>query len=93
MQFPPWADRPDLTPKERCQQRLAYLVSRLALFVDPRNSHRALAEFVGIDHSTISTSIRQGYFSPYIAKRIEGSLGRQQVRAEWLVDPLSIKTK
>lgn len=93
MQFPHWADAPNLSKKRRASMRLRYLISTLALQATQRTSHRALAAKVGIDHSTISKAVRDGGFSHYSAALIENTLGRQHVRAEWLTDPLSISSK
>lgn len=93
MQFPPWADAPNLSKKKRASLRLRFLISQLAIHATQRTSHRALATAVGVDHSTISKAIRDGAFTHYTANLIETSLGRKHVRAEWLVDPLSITSK
>jgi hypothetical protein len=92
MQFPLWADNPKLSKKRRATLRLKYIISHLSLMVSARQSHRALGEACGLDHSTISMYVRRGGFSQNAASMIETTMGREHVRAEWLVDPLSIKT-
>ena len=93
MQFPPWADGPKLSKKRRATLRLKYMISRLALIASVRQSHRALGERCGLDHSTISMYVRRGAFSPNAAAVIEQAMGRNNIRAEWLTDPLNIEVE
>ena len=92
MQFPPWANGPKLSKKRRASLRLRFIVSNLALNVSGRQSHRALAEHVGLNHSTISLYVSRGAFSEKAAKTIEQRVGQTTCRAEWLTDPLNIET-
>ena len=93
MQFPSWADAPKLSKKRRATQRLRFIISNLALRVSGRQSHRALADHVGLNHSTISVYVRRGAFSEKAAKVIEDRVGKELCPSEWLTDPLSIKTQ
>ena len=92
MQFPPWANGPKLSKKQRASLRLRYIISKISLQISGRQSHRALAEHVGLNHSTISLYVSRGAFSEKAAKTIEERVGRTICRAEWLTDPLNIET-
>jgi hypothetical protein len=88
MQIPQWVERGKRRKAERASARLKYTMTFLAAKHTGRQSIRALAEMVGMDHSTISIYIRRGSFSERAAKRIEEALGTEEVTARFLMEPL-----
>ena len=93
MKIPHWVDARKRKKTERASARLKYVLGVIAATHTGRQSMRALAEKVGMDHSTLSTYIRRGAFSVAAAQRIECTFGRDVVTCEFLLDPLSIATK
>lgn len=89
MNFPKWVDQPR-SKKARATNRLKYLLTILAANATGRQSMRALAEKVGLDHSTLSGHIRKGSFPKKSATLIELKIGRDTIKHEDLMDPLSI---
>lgn len=90
MLFPKWADAPRMPKAERAAGRLQYLVQTLALEHTGRASLRSLANTVGLEHSTVSKSIKQGSFSEKSALQIVHRLKPRTVTPEMLMNPLSI---
>ena len=90
MRFPKWVNKPGTTKQERAANRLRYLVLRLSLELDPRNTLQVVADRVGMSHVTISLYITRGYFSPAMAARFEDTFGRESCPNEWLRDPMLI---
>jgi IS30 family transposase len=71
--------------------RLRYIVAQLAATYTARNSVRALAELVGIDHSTISIYIKRGAFSDSATAKIMAALpDLNNISKEHLTNPMSI---
>lgn len=89
MEFPKWVDSPR-SKKARAANRLKYILTVIANQTTGRPTMRALSEHVGLDHSTLSTHIRRGAFPKKSATLIEAKLGRDVVKHEHLMDPLSI---
>jgi hypothetical protein len=90
MEIPTWVDAKKRSKSAKATARLKFMLTYLAAKNTGRGSMRALAELVGLDHSTLSTYIRRGAFSEAAAQRIEAKLGAKQITADMLVDPLSI---
>ena len=90
VRFPPWVDAQP-NDDERASARLRYLVNRAALEATGKQSVRALAEKIEMDHSSISNAIRRGYMSEGMAMAIEQSVGRAVLKANYLINPLKIK--
>ena len=91
MQFPNWADSPKMTKQQRSVGRLKCIVMRLSLEHTGRNSMRAFGALVGLDHSTLSKYVKQGYFTEKAACQVQVRLGDPSLSAQDLMDPLSIK--
>ena len=90
VRFPHWVDDVS-TDQERASARLRYLVNRAAIEATGKQSVRALAEKIEMDHSSISNAIRRGYMSEGMAQAIEQSVGRAVLKANYLINPLKIK--
>lgn len=93
MQFPKWADSTELSKQQRASGRLKFITSTLATELSPRASMRALAEQVGLEHSTITKSIKQGFFSEKSAITMTYHLKTQSpwLTVEMLTSPMSIR--
>jgi hypothetical protein len=72
---------------ERASAVLRYVLANLAAKYTGRQSMRALAEVVGVDHSTLSTYIRRGSLSVATATRITVKFPDCGVSIAQLVDP------
>lgn len=91
LRFPPWVDNQG-SDEKRATARLRYLVARAAIEATGSQSVRALAKKIEMDHSSISTAIRRGYFSDDMAAAIEAAVGRSSIiKIEHLTEPLKIK--
>jgi hypothetical protein len=91
LRFPPWVDNQG-SDEKRATARLRYLVARAAIEATGSQSVRALAKKIEMDHSSISTAIRRGYFSEDMAAAIEAAVGRSSIiKIEHLTEPLKIK--
>lgn len=88
MKFPEWVLK--ASKKNQASARLRYLVYRIALEASPKPTVRALCENIDIDHSTVTTYITRGAFSPNLARLFEKKFGRDIADAMWLTDPLCI---
>lgn len=88
MQIPSWVEKNARSKNAKASARLKYTLTLLAAKHTARQSIRALAEKVGMDHSTISFYIRRGAFSEKAAKRIEENLGSKEITAAFLRNPL-----
>lgn len=89
MKFPHWVDQPR-SKDARASNRLKFIITTLAVHATGRQSMRALAEVVGLDHSTLSLNIRRGSFPEKSAALIEEKFGRKLVKREYLMSPLAI---
>lgn len=87
MEFPKWADAPKMKKADRASGRLRYLLMTLALTHTGKNSVRALSTIVGLNHSTLSKYIKQGFFTEKAAAQVQLRIG---FSAAFLMDPLSI---
>lgn len=88
MDIPNWVD----AKKRKSQKpsaRLKYILANLAARHTGRQSMRALAEKVGLDHSTLSLYIRRGSFSVSAAERIQTVLGAKEISAAVLITPMA----
>ena len=92
VRFPPWVDTQP-NDDERASARLRYLVNRAALEAPGKQSVRALAEKIEMDHSSISNAIRRGYMSEGMAQAIVQSVGLSMLKADYLINPLKIKAQ
>lgn len=89
--FPQWVDKPK-NKSQRANNRLRYLLGRVALEVDRSNSIKNLAEQTGYSHAVVHQYISIGKFSAECATVFEDTFGRALCPNEWLRDPLSIPT-
>lgn len=90
MNIPAWVDKGKRSKSERCVARLKYVIGMLAARHTSRGSARALAEMVGLNHSTVSIYVRRGKFSDQAARTIVTSLNDSTLTVGMLTDPLSI---
>lgn len=90
MIFPKWVNKPGTTKQERASNRLRYLVLKLALELDRKNTLQVICDRTGYSHSVISLYINNGKFSPAAAIKFEDTFGRDVCPNEWLRDPLLI---
>lgn len=89
MQIPHFVEVGRKTKKAKASARLKFVLANLAAQHTSRSSMRALADKIGMDHSTLSTYIRRGYFSEPAAKRIEEVMGAvSDITAAELMDPM-----
>lgn len=89
MKYPDWVHEPQgQTEQQARKKRLVYLVRRAALHIDGRGSYSALAEKLGLCHSTFCIYIDRGRFSAATATAIEKLVGRELAPHELLMDPL-----
>lgn len=93
MQFPKWADSTSLSKQQRASGRLKFITMTLATELSTRASMRALAEKVGLEHSTITKSITQGYFSDKSAITMVHHLKQNSpwLTVEMLTAPMTIR--
>lgn len=93
MQFPKWADNTQLSKQQRASGRLKFITMTLANELSVRGSMRALAEKVGLEHSTITKSVKQGYFSEKSAITMAYHLKAQSpwLTVEMLTSPMEIR--
>lgn len=90
MHIPTWVEKGLRTKEAKSTARLKFIVGNLAARHTGRASMRALAEHVGLDHSTISGYIRKGTFSEQAAATIIEKLGDTSVTTKMLIEPLTI---
>lgn len=90
MIFPKWADGAQLTKKQRACGRLKFVMMTIALQHTGRNSMRSLSELVGLDHSTLSKYLKQGFFTEKAASQVQLRLNDKGITVAMLMDPLSI---
>lgn len=90
VRFPQWVDA-HKKEDQRASARLRYLISVAAVEATGRQSVRGLCERIEMDHSSVSSAIRRGYFTEQMAKAIEAAVGRKVIRFEYLIAPLKIK--
>lgn len=88
MDFPRWIDDKKNKPEKRAALRLKHMLLVASLRKYGRASIRMIAEDAKCDHSSIFCAIKRGYFTPQMAEVVEGVLGRDEVRREWLTHPL-----
>lgn len=90
MNFPEWADGPQLSDEDRASNRLKYVILLAALHATGNPTLRSFSSHVGIHHTTLSHHIRMGSFS-YNAARCISAICPATLTAQGLVDPLSMK--
>ncbi len=90
MHFPSWIDSPRHNRTKRAQLRLKHMLSIAALRKFGKASMHVVAARAGCDHSSIFNAIKRGYFTEPMAQSIERAIGREEIRAEWLVSPLEV---
>ncbi len=88
MDFPTWVTEPK-TKKGKSAARLLYAMRYLAVRADARGSMRALAEKIGVNHSTLVLGIRAGKFKVPTAYKIVQALGDEDITLEFLLDPMT----
>lgn len=89
VRFPQWVDAHE-KDEQRASARLRYLISKAAVEATGRQSVRGLCVTISMDHSSISSAIRRGYFTEQMAKAVEAAVGRKVIRHEYLTAPLKI---
>ena len=90
MQIPAWVEKGLRSNAAKSTARLKFIVGNIAARHTGRASMRALAEKVGLDHSTISGYIRRGAFSPQAAQAIVSKLNDPTISATMLTVPLTL---
>lgn len=95
MHFPKWVTAPvngkRLSQDMIASNRLAYIVRRLALELDPYGTMQSLAERTGMNASRIGTMITQGRFTQGQAELMEQVVGRSMIKKEHLMYPMDIQ--
>ena len=92
MIFPAFIDN-NKTVKQRATARLRYVLATLAVRASGRHSMRGLAQFLELDHSTLSTYVRRGGCSKPTASLILKKIPDCPVTVEQLMWPLTIGEK
>lgn len=90
MQIPAWVEKGLRSNAAKSTARLKFIVGNIAARHTGRASMRALAEKVGMDHSTISGYIRRGAFSEQAALTMVVKLNDPTVSVGMLLSPLSL---
>ena len=89
MNYPAWVHLPEgLSEDQIRKNRLIFLVRRAALQIDGRGSYRALAEALGLAHSTFCIYIDRGEFTATVATSVEKLVGRDFAPHELLMNPM-----
>lgn len=90
MLIPQWVDTHKRSNNAKSRARLRYVLANIAAKHTGRQSMRALAEHVGVDHSTLSTYVRRGGCSTATAKRIIDTFPDCGLSIENLVNPMTL---
>lgn len=91
MHFPVWIDAARHSRLKRAQLRLKFILNMAGMMKHGKTSIHEIARHIDCDHSSVFNAIRRGYFTTPMAEKIEQHFGRDLVRFEWLVEPLSIE--
>jgi len=89
MNFPIWIEN-EKKPLKKAQLRLKFMLGMATMRRFGKSSVRGLAEHIPYNHSSIFNAIDRGSFTSDMASAIEKVVGRDELRAEWLVNPLKI---
>jgi hypothetical protein len=90
MILPPCVDGNRLPIKARKSRRLKYMLTLALLNTNMSTSMHRLAELCGYDHSSIFNAIKRGSLTYEMAKAIEDCLGRDHIKFEHLIEPMSV---
>jgi hypothetical protein len=91
IKFPPWVDSGRTAESDKASARLRYILAVAAVDATGKQSVRALARHANVDHSTVSISIRRGYFTEETAALLEACVKHPFMTVENLTKPLEIK--
>lgn len=89
MKFPQWVGTGQTT--RVASNRLRFLLLKLSEGLEDKESLSAVARKAGISRQLLNQGIQRGHFSTKTASQIEKKFGRDVVRKEHLVFPLSIE--
>ena len=88
MRFPAWIEEEPL-PEVRARLKLRHALSAAALHKFGRTSMHDLARGIDCSHGSIFNAIARGSFSRTMAAKIESFFGSNEIRADFLISPLS----
>ncbi len=86
--FPSWVRRIKDADRQRAA-RLRYILFHVMLEVDGNLRLTTLARSIGYDHSSLACALRRGRMSYEMAFGIQEFFGRNVVRYEHLMDPMT----
>lgn len=94
MKFPSWVDAPK-SKEGKASNRLRYTLNMLAAHHTPRASVRSLAQFAGINPSTLSICVKRGSCSAEVAVKLDEKCLKPMpvpcdVNVKFLMEPMSI---
>lgn len=89
--FPQWVNDLKKSDTDRARLRLRYILAVAAVEATGKQSVRALARHSKVDHSTISISIRRGYFTEDTALLLTEVIKHPFITVANLTKPLEIK--
>jgi hypothetical protein len=90
MTLPACVDGSRLSVKTRKSRRLKYMLTLALLNTHMSTSMHLLAKLCGYDHSSIFNAIKRGSLTYEMAKAIQDCLGREHIKFEHLLDPMSV---
>lgn len=94
IKFPAWVEGPDAVKADRQRNRLKHLLQIVATKTAPNDArpyYTVVGEQCGISRETCYKAVRdRGYLSPISAIKIENTVGRDVMRAEWLQEPMLV---
>lgn len=94
MKFPSWVETPKSQPKqELASKRLSYMLMHAALQTVPKGCMTKFAAHCNVDRSSLYKFCERGEISARTATAIERVVGREVIRHEWLMNPLSVKNQ
>jgi hypothetical protein len=92
MKFPSWVETPKSQPKhDLASKRLMYMLMHAALQTVPKGCMTKFAAHCSVDRSSLYKFCERGEISARTATAIEKAVGRDLIRHEWLMNPLSVK--
>lgn len=91
LKIPLWVEKGLKTNKAKATARLKFILTNLAARHTGRASLRALADRVGLDHSTLSVYTRAGAFSEKAASTFVANLNDPMITVEVLTKPLEVE--
>lgn len=88
MRFPTWIEQ-ERSAAERARLKLKHALNLAALHRFGNTSMHELARRIDCSHASIFNALARGSFSATMAKNIESFFGRDQIRSEFLIQPLA----